>query len=70
VYFWRFERVVCRKMDGEEENATRVWTITLIQLVAIRERDVVDGMGPRGVAYRSHDGRLPVKLLRVSDITI
>jgi len=28
VHFWRFERVVCRKMNGEEENATRVWTIT------------------------------------------
>lgn len=53
MYFWRFERVVCRKVDGEEENATRVWTITLIQSVAIQKRDVVDGMGPRA-------GNIPV----------
>ena len=28
-YFWGFERVVCWEMDGEEENSTGVWTITL-----------------------------------------
>jgi hypothetical protein len=28
-YFWWFERVVCWKVDGEEENTTGIWTIAL-----------------------------------------
>ena len=29
VHLWRLEGIVCREVDGEEEDAARVWRVTL-----------------------------------------
>jgi hypothetical protein len=33
-YLWRLEGVVCREVDGEEENPSGVWTVALKHTVS------------------------------------
>lgn len=72
------ERIVCGEMDGQEEDAARVWGLALLrassalwpeqlETAAIQERFCCQ-CAPvivemrRRDTYRTHDGSLPVEL--------
>jgi hypothetical protein len=53
------EGVVGGEVDGEEEDASRVWRVTLERALASRSSFPLR----QGLTYRTHDGCLPVELL-------
>jgi hypothetical protein len=53
------EGVVGGEVDGEEEDASRVWRVTLERALASR----ISFPLRQELTYRTHDGCLPVELL-------
>jgi hypothetical protein len=61
------EGVVCGKVDGQEEDTTRVWRVGLFvpQSVSVYYCEgfiAASSTVAGGETYRTHDGRLPVEL--------
>jgi hypothetical protein len=52
----RLEGIVCREVDGQEEDTALEWR------VALRSVSTFVGLLDGDFAYRSHDSSLPVKL--------
>lgn len=72
VDFWRLERIICREVDFEEEDATKVWALVLhkasVRKESLTRRRLSRGPQSRGTGrfffstYRTHYRCLPVKL--------